>query len=149
MTNINTESNNIEHYYEQANMLSERNDYEEAIELFDKVIELDPNHFEAYYNKGYALEGLGYTSGDINKFLEAIKAYDRAIEIKPDYTIAYQAKGILWKTIGDIESRKAFGEFYKLRPDRRKLSATQDEQEINKRICKLSSVNSLFTYHPQ
>ncbi|MCC8369349.1 MAG: tetratricopeptide repeat protein [Rickettsia endosymbiont of Oxypoda opaca] len=124
----NIESNNTEYYYEQANMLRERGDSEEAIKAYDKVIELDPNHVEAYYFKGYALELLVQTSGDISKYQEAIKAYNKAIELNPNYAPAYSAKAVAWKTIGDIESKKAFDEFYKLRPHMRR--PLDDEREV-------------------
>jgi len=55
--------------------------YEEAIQAFDKAIELDPNYARALYSKGSAL----YDQG---KYNEAIEAYDKAIEIEPQYAEA-------------------------------------------------------------
>ncbi|WP_239649316.1 tetratricopeptide repeat protein [Brachyspira hyodysenteriae] len=48
-----------EQYYEEGlNYFKERK-YKEAIESFDKVIELAPNNSNAYYNRGVSKENLG------------------------------------------------------------------------------------------
>jgi tetratricopeptide (TPR) repeat protein len=61
--------------------------YEEAIQCFDKAIELDPNYAIAWSNKGNALDELGMHN-------EAIQAFDEAIRIEPNYALAWSNKGI-------------------------------------------------------
>ena len=48
--------------------------YDEAIQCYDKAIEIDANYADAWNNKGNALDNLG-------KYDEAIQCYDSAIEI--------------------------------------------------------------------
>jgi tetratricopeptide (TPR) repeat protein len=48
--------------------------YDEAIQCFDRVIKIDENNGEAWYNKGLALNILG-------KYNEAIICYDQTIKI--------------------------------------------------------------------
>ena len=52
--------------------------YDEAIQAFDKAIEINPQLSIAWGNKGLALE-------KISKYDDAIKAYDKTIEINPKH----------------------------------------------------------------
>ena len=62
--------------------------YDNAIENYDKAIDMEPYSADAWYNKGSALE-------ELSKYDEAIKCYDNAIDIEPDYVNAWYAKGKL------------------------------------------------------
>ncbi len=55
---------------------------EEAIECYNKAIELNSNYSDAYNNKGIVLNYL-------NKYNEALECYDIAIEINPNYSLIY------------------------------------------------------------
>ena len=48
--------------------------YEEAIECFDKAIELNPNNSKAYYGKGFILKNQ-------NKYKEALEIFEKSIEL--------------------------------------------------------------------
>ena len=61
----------------------------EALECFDQVLALDPNHPEALVKKGVALERL-------RKLDEAIACYDQAIAADGSLTVAYLYKGGLF-----------------------------------------------------
>src|SRR5262249_44839437 len=50
--------------------------YEEALADFDKSISLNPDSYEAHYNKGVVLQ-------EIDRLKEAIESYDRAIALNP------------------------------------------------------------------
>jgi tetratricopeptide (TPR) repeat protein len=56
--------------------------YEDAIQCLDKAIELDPIYFLTYYNKGLILQKL-------NCF-EALQSYDKAIELNPNFSEAIE-----------------------------------------------------------
>ena len=60
--------------------------YKEAIESFDKAIEIKPNSSEAWNNRGVSLHALGRKE-------EAIASFDKAIEIKPDQCKAWYNRG--------------------------------------------------------
>ena len=61
--------------------------FNEAIEMYDKTIEVDPKYLDAYINKGVCLNQL-------KKCDEALKEYDKAIKINKNYPMAYYNKGL-------------------------------------------------------
>ena len=54
--------------------LSDRGDYEDAIERFTRAIELDPDYWYAYNNRGMALWATGRRD-------DGIRDYERAKEL--------------------------------------------------------------------
>ena len=71
---------------DQAIALRKEGTYGEAIALYDKALELNPNYITALADKGTALCSLG-------KYDEAIACYGKALEINPDYVVALAGKG--------------------------------------------------------
>ena len=63
------------------------NNNQQAITIFDEIIQLNPKYAKAWIYKGVALADLG-------KLDETIKAFDRAIEINPQYADAWYNKGV-------------------------------------------------------
>jgi tetratricopeptide (TPR) repeat protein len=55
--------------------------YNEAIEYYDRALEVDPNYVNVLNDKSNALYYLG-------KYNEAIKYYDRALEVDPQHVNA-------------------------------------------------------------
>lgn len=66
--------------------LSRQFKYEEAIQLYNKVIELNPTVAQVYFNRGAC-------RGNSFDFEGSIKDYDKAIEIDPQYMEAYGNRG--------------------------------------------------------
>lgn len=94
--------------------------YQEAVEYYDKALEINPTVDEIYYRKGTALDNLGqyekaiacynkaieinplddtfysskaYSLDCLCKYQEAILCYDEAIELNPRESIYYYNKG--------------------------------------------------------
>ena len=65
---------NINVLIEKANQLLVKKNYEEAIQYYDKVLEIEPNAKVVLNNKGNALSNLG-------KYEEAIQYYDKVLKI--------------------------------------------------------------------
>ena len=61
-------------------------EYDKALESYNKILDIDPNNAEAYYNKGY-------TYYMLNQNDEALKDFDKAIKLDPDYANTYNGKG--------------------------------------------------------
>ena len=68
-----------EYYYKK--------EYNNAIQCYDKALEIDANYADAWYNKGAVL-------GDLLKHNEAIQCFDKAIEIDPNNAYAWSNKGL-------------------------------------------------------
>ena len=97
--------------YIQANEMAKQGEYEGAIRGYDRVIEIDPNFADAYYNRGVAKVRL-------KEFQEAIEDFDKAIELKPDDIFCYLNRGVAKDQIKEFpEAIKDFDEAVKLDPE--------------------------------
>lgn len=67
--------------------------YEDAINYYDKVIELNPTSAKAYLGKALSLDAL-------RKYDTALEFFDKAIEIDSEIAEAYNSKGI---TLSNLE----------------------------------------------
>jgi tetratricopeptide (TPR) repeat protein len=70
--------------------------YEEALEIFDRVLALDQEIPEVWNNRGVALYGLG-------NFDEAMQSYDRSLAITPENLDALRNKGFLLRNQKRLE----------------------------------------------
>jgi tetratricopeptide (TPR) repeat protein len=61
--------------------------YQEAIASYDKALQLKPDLYQAWYNRGVALGNLGH-------YEEAINSYDKALQFKPDCHEAWNNRGV-------------------------------------------------------
>lgn len=65
--------------------IESKNNLIEAINFYDTAINLNPHHYVALFNKGFALELLG-------KYEEAINAYDESLKINNEFIIVLEHK---------------------------------------------------------
>jgi tetratricopeptide (TPR) repeat protein len=70
---------------------------DEAIENFQKCIDLDPEYVQAYYNMGQI--------SLIKKrdFSKALHFFDRAVAVRPDYVGAHHQRGIAYELLGYVQ----------------------------------------------
>jgi len=80
------------------------NQTKEAIEDFNKSIELSPENATVYNNRGNALMDLGHPD-------EAVKDFDRAVALSPNYGPAYNNRGNARVALGQYNL--AFQDFRK------------------------------------
>ncbi|HPJ82539.1 MAG: tetratricopeptide repeat protein [Bacteroidales bacterium] len=74
--------------------------YQQAIDNFNKLIQLDPNLHEAYFFRGIGKYNLG-------DFLGARADFDKALSIHPIFTLAYHYRAITNSRLGDYENALA------------------------------------------
>jgi Flp pilus assembly protein TadD len=86
---INEEETTVHTYFNSGVNFYRQREIAKAIQSYMKVIELNPNYFEAYNN-------LGIIYQDIGDFEKASELYQKAIEINPRYEKAYNNLGILY-----------------------------------------------------
>ncbi len=110
------ESNNsdlddvVKVYNLKANCLDMCEKTDEALSVFEKVVELMPNHSTAYGRMGIILKGQG-------KLTKALEMFDRQIEIAPD-VLSYINRGTLNRFFQKYKSAlNDFNEALKLEPD--------------------------------
>lgn len=66
--------------------------YREAIESYNKALELDPEYASAWVNRGSAFYKLGL-------YHDAVADYDKAIRIDPQSALAWNHKGLALKKL--------------------------------------------------
>jgi tetratricopeptide (TPR) repeat protein len=82
--------------FEQGRLFEISDLSEEAIDSYDKALQLKPDYCEAWNNRGVALRKLG-------RFEEAIASYDKALEVKSDNYEAWNNRGIALRRLGRFE----------------------------------------------
>ena len=86
-------------------------EFETALKAFKKVIELNHNYVDGYYNIGVILQNQGKTE-------EAINAYQKCISINDTFADAYINLGIALRKLGKIEdSIDVFMKVLLIKPD--------------------------------
>ena len=72
----------------QAQLLREQGMHSDALSVIEDILQLDPEHFEAWTRKGYILREMACPD-------EAMAAVDEALKINPEFALAWRAKGAL------------------------------------------------------
>lgn len=79
-----------------------KNDFDSAIKLCDKALELNPDNFFAYNNRGRAYYNL-------RQYERAIQDFNKAIELNPNDGYAYNNRGCSYKALGkDLKANNDF-----------------------------------------
>lgn len=74
-------------WYQRGLTKMDGEQYEEAIALFNRAIECEPNSYDAWYMKGNALFNL-------KRYEEAFASYDRAANLQPKSFVAWESRGL-------------------------------------------------------
>ena len=97
-----------------GNVLYHRDEFDEAIDVYDKAIRLKPRDTAAWSNKGRALDSKGNKHGEnqqaseaMNAFDEAIKAFDEAVRLDPNNAIALSNKSYALNRRGEFLKNKS------------------------------------------
>ena len=87
---------NAEMHKNRGDTYLEQEKYEQAIQEYDKAIELNPNFAKAYCNRGWSYLSLGEKE-------RAIQDYSKAIALNPNLVNAYNERGIAYYGLGEKE----------------------------------------------
>ena len=114
--------------------LSKQGRFDNAIKSYDKAIEIKPDYYEAWYNRGNSLNACG-------RFIDAVTSYDKAIEIKSDrYEFWTGRAWSLYKLKKYEESNENYDRVLELKPD---YQLAKDNQKI---IKKKLSKNKTYSF---
>ncbi len=106
-------------YLEQGHALKNQGQWEKALSLYQKAIELEPNHGKPHHQLGDALLTLG-------RYEEAIAAYCRSLELNPEFTWSHYNLGVA---------------LYNLEQWQEALGCYQKVTELNPQFWQTSSVD--------
>jgi tetratricopeptide (TPR) repeat protein len=97
-------------WYDKGNALLAQGKFEEAIQAYDRAIDLDHMDPDALINKGVALYHL-------RKYDEAVEAYDKAINIDSEKGDAWYNKGLSLVELGrEAEAEEALNKAIEINP---------------------------------
>jgi len=125
--------------------LASEGKYENALECFDKAIEINPQYANAWFNKGCIL-------ADLNRYEEAIEANDKVIEINPQDADAWDQKGHLLYKLGKYEEAiEAYDKVIEINPQNADAwndkGATLDD--LNRYEEAIDAYNEVIEINPQ
>ena len=132
-------------WIDEGIQLSNEGKYEEAIEAYDKAIEINPQDTNAWYNKGNDLCNLG-------KYEEALNAYDKVIEINPQDVDAWNNKGATFADLNKhIEALECFDKLLEINPQDVKALGNKGIilADLNRHIEALECFDKLLEINPQ
>ena len=87
----------LEALYAYALICQEKGDYNESIEMYFKILEID-KYREAYFN-------LGFIHQEYLKVYDvAIEYYTKAIEVEPKYVDAYYNRALCYEQLDDLKN---------------------------------------------
>src|SRR5260221_8310045 len=85
--------------------------YADAIKLYTKAIQLEPDYTYAFNDRGYAYSCL-------KDYQNAIHDYDKAIAFKPDYVLAFANRGDAYLGLKNYENAlRDYAKVIALKPD--------------------------------
>jgi tetratricopeptide (TPR) repeat protein len=116
----------------------------EAIDAYDKVIELEPSNSSAYNNRGIAKSALG-------KKVEAIADYNLAIKINPNYSSAYNNRGIAKSDLGKkVEAIADYNLAIKINPNNSSAYNNRGiaKSALGKKVEAISDYNLAIKINP-
>src|SRR5262245_16113407 len=79
----------VEELTKTAYDLENEKKYEEAIEIYSKILRKDTSHYHSYVNRAMLFDRL-------DKIQNAYDDYTKAIELHPDSAVAYHYRAILY-----------------------------------------------------
>lgn len=98
-------------YFDEGTILFKEKKYREAIEFYDKAIELSPGFVDAWNNKGLCLKYEGYVE-------EGMKCFDKAIEMDPGYYMAWYNKANIFYDQNEYdEAIECYDKTLEIKPD--------------------------------
>jgi len=74
----------------KGNVLSDQGKYDQALQAYEKSIELDPKY-------AYPWNGKGNVLSDQGKYDQALQAYEKSIELDPKFAYPWNGKGAVFK----------------------------------------------------
>jgi Tetratricopeptide repeat. len=89
-------------YYHLGSRHLEANDDHAALANFNKAVNLQPDHYKAWFGRGMAL-------GNLERHLEALKSFDQALAVQPNASFGWHNRAIALGKLGQrLEGSQQF-----------------------------------------
>ncbi len=95
---------------EQGTLFFTSGEYKQAIESYDKALEMKSNYHETWFNRGIAQLKLDYTEA-------ALESFDKALKINPDVHDTWYIRGLLLGSVNTEAALESFDKALKINPD--------------------------------
>lgn len=106
----------------EGNRLLAEKDFAQAVEMYSRAIELDPDNAVYFSNRSAAYLAMGDARG------KALKDAEKCIELKPDWWKGYSRKGAAEHALQRFDAARAtYNEGLKLDPDNASLAQAAEE----------------------
>ena len=131
--------------------LGERERFEEALNVFQRSIEVDPDNALAHAGRGVVCEALGRTQ-------DALEAFERAVELDPEDAVAQLHRGTMLNALDrDEEALEAFERAVELDPESAlaharsgavlsKLGRSDEARQAFERAADLNQSEALYPF---
>lgn len=109
---ISLQPERIEAHYNLAIYLQNSERFEDAMNRYNRILEIDPRSFLALFNQGYMLLVFA------DQYEEAAVKFSQSILNNPEYTEAYHNRGLCYNNLGRYpEARSDFKKALQLNPN--------------------------------
>ena len=109
------QQNELDEMNKKGLALGEQGEYDEAIQIYDEIIKIDPDNLRGWLNKAYDLEEMG----KYNESLACINEGIRLAPNDPNIDSAWNQKASFLREHGNFtDAIKAYNESIRLNPDR-------------------------------
>jgi tetratricopeptide (TPR) repeat protein len=88
-------------YYSKGLFLQRKEQYKDAMALYENTVKLNPGYRLAYYNMAFIML-------KFENYSDAHEQLDNAIEVDPNYDNAYHLKGVCYEKQGNMEAAKEY-----------------------------------------
>ncbi len=85
-------SESVDDLITRGKALREQGKHAEALALFERATQLDPNSYDAWFNVAYSLD-------DLARYEQALVAYDRAISLNHNNAAIWSNKGVSFENL--------------------------------------------------
>jgi tetratricopeptide (TPR) repeat protein len=80
-----------------------KEDWDKALQCFERAISLDPRYAEAFFNRGEAYFSLALQKKDPQLLEKSSENFKKSIEVDSDYAPPYISLGKVYRQAGDVE----------------------------------------------
>jgi tetratricopeptide (TPR) repeat protein len=88
-----------EAWFAKAYFFQEMGNFQQALNCYRKVIEIEPENVDAYYN-------VGIINMDAKQYKEALRSFDICVKMNPDFIEAYYMRGQVHEKLENTDDAK-------------------------------------------